>query len=86
MGGRRRNRPSESAFPLKPGEPALPQITTRDAVTRALAAMEIAESCSHPQIRTSFTTLAENWLQQAEELGRGGPPEEAAGAAEQPGA
>ena len=45
----------------------MPQITTRDAVTRALAAMEIAESCTHPQIRTSFTALAETWLQQAGE-------------------
>jgi hypothetical protein len=48
----------------------VPEITTRDAVTRALAAMEIAESCSHPEIRTSFTTLAEAWLEQAEEAAR----------------
>lgn len=46
----------------------MPQITTRDAVIRALAAMEIADSCSHPRIRDSFTALAENWLQQASEL------------------
>lgn len=43
----------------------MPQITTRDAVTRALAAMEIAESCSHPEIRNSFTSLAESWLEHA---------------------
>jgi len=43
----------------------MPQITTRDAVIRAMAAMEIAESCSHPEIRSSFTDLAESWLQHA---------------------
>ena len=46
----------------------MPQITTRDAVNRALAAMEIAESCSHPEIRSSFTDLAETWLQRASEV------------------
>ncbi|HEX6860625.1 MAG TPA: hypothetical protein VF138_10560 [Caulobacteraceae bacterium] len=46
----------------------MPQLTTRDAVTRAMAAMEIAESCSHPEIRSSFTSLAEDWLEQAAEL------------------
>ena len=56
----------------------MPQITTRDAVTRAMAAMEIAESCSHPTIRSSFETLAESWLQQAEELAHGGPAEPSA--------
>lgn len=49
----------------------MPQITTRDAVNRALAAMEIADSCSHPRIRNSFTELAESWLQQASESERG---------------
>lgn len=46
----------------------MPQITTRDAVIRAMAAMEIAESCSHPEIRSSFTDLAESWLAHASEL------------------
>ena len=46
------------------------QLTPRDAVTRAMAAMEIAETCTEPRIRSSFTTLAEEWLEQAEELGR----------------
>ena len=48
----------------------MPQITTRDAVIRAMAAMEIAESCSHPEIRSAFTDLAETWLQQAAEVER----------------
>lgn len=51
----------------------MPQITTRDAVIRAMAAMEIAESCSHPEIRSSFTDLAESWLAHASEL-EGEPP------------
>ena len=42
------------------------QLTPRDAVTRAMAAMEIAESCTEPRIRSSFTNLAEDWLTQAE--------------------
>ena len=45
----------------------MPQLTTRDAVTRALAAMEIADSCTHPEIRASFTGLAETWLRRAED-------------------
>lgn len=45
----------------------MPDLTPRDAVTRAMAAMEIAESCTHPEIRESFTNLAGAWLQQAEE-------------------
>ena len=32
--------------------------------------MEIAESCSHPEIRNSFTDLAETWLQHAAETER----------------
>ena len=48
----------------------MPQITARDAVIRAMAAMEIAESCSHPEIRSAFTDLAETWLQQAAEVER----------------
>ncbi|HEX5775639.1 MAG TPA: hypothetical protein VFX95_03060 [Caulobacteraceae bacterium] len=48
----------------------MPQITTRDAVIRAMNAMEIAESCSHPEIRSAFTGLAETWLQQAAEVER----------------
>jgi hypothetical protein len=50
----------------------MPELTPRDAVTRAMAAMEIAESCNHPEIRSSFESLAENWLEQAEEAGRAG--------------
>ena len=46
----------------------MPQITTRDAVMRAMNAMEIAESCSHPEIRNAFTDLAETWLAHASEL------------------
>jgi hypothetical protein len=49
----------------------MPELTPRDAVTRAMAAMEIAESCTHPQIRSSFTSLAESWLMQAGEAARG---------------
>ena len=56
----------------------MPQITTRDAVMRAMAAMEIAESCSHPEIRSSFTDLAESWLAHASELEQQ-PASEAAG-------
>jgi hypothetical protein len=48
----------------------VPQITTRDAVTRALAAMEIAESCPDVKIRSSFESLAETWLAQAAEAAR----------------
>jgi hypothetical protein len=48
----------------------VPQITTRDAVTRALAAMEIAESCPDLKIRSSFESLAETWLEQAAEAAR----------------
>jgi sirohydrochlorin ferrochelatase len=48
----------------------MPELTPRDAVTRAMAAMEIAESCNHPQIRTSFTNLAESWLTQAAQAAR----------------
>jgi len=45
----------------------MPELTTRDAVTRAMAAMEIAESCTHPEIRESFTNLAQSWLERAGE-------------------
>ena len=48
----------------------MPQITTRDAVVRAMNAMEIAESCSHPKIRSAFTELAQTWLAQAAEVER----------------
>ena len=58
----------------------MPQITTRDAVMRAMAAMEIAESCSHPEIRNSFTDLAENWLRHASETEHEPPAEELGGA------
>ena len=46
----------------------MPQITARDAVIRAMAAMEIAESCSNPEIRSAFTDLAETWLAHASEV------------------
>ena len=59
----------------------MPQITTRDAVIRAMSAMEIAESCSHPEIRSAFTDLAETWLQRAVE-GEREPFDEAPGEAE----
>lgn len=48
----------------------MPDLTPRDAVTRAMAAMEIAESCTHPEIRESFTNLAGDWLQRAGEAAR----------------
>ncbi|MGE5566025.1 MAG: hypothetical protein ACM3YN_07725 [Parcubacteria group bacterium] len=48
----------------------MPDLTPRDAVTRAMAAMEIAESCTHPQIRESFTNLAGDWLKRAGEAAR----------------
>ena len=35
-----------------------------------MAAMEIAESCSNPEIRNAFTDLAESWLQHASEVER----------------
>lgn len=47
-----------------------PEINTREAVNRALAAMEIAESCPHPDIRSSFTELAGVWLERAEAAAR----------------
>ena len=56
----------------------MPHITTRDAVIRAMNAMEIAESCSHPDIRSAFTDLAETWLAHAAELERA-PFDDAAG-------
>lgn len=59
----------------------MPQITTRDAVMRAMAAMEIAESCSHPEIRNAFTDLAENWLRHASEFEHEPLAEEPGGAA-----
>jgi hypothetical protein len=62
----------------------MPQITTRDAVIRAMAAMEIAESCSHPAIRTSFESLAESWLQHAAETEREPPVDEMGEAAPAP--
>jgi hypothetical protein len=37
----------------------------QDYVLRALAAAEIAESCTEPRIRESFFALAEGWLTQA---------------------
>ena len=42
------------------------EMTPRDAVNRALAAMEIAESCLDPTLRNAFTELAGTWLREAE--------------------
>ena len=39
--------------------------TAQDYVLRALAASEIADSCTEPRIRESFFALAESWLAEA---------------------
>lgn len=39
--------------------------SSQDFVLRALAASEIAESCTEPRIRQSFFALAEDWLRAA---------------------
>lgn len=49
--------------------------TSQDFVLRALAASEIAESCTEPRIRESFFALAEDWLREA---GRAEAPEASA--------
>ncbi|HEY8572779.1 hypothetical protein [Phenylobacterium sp.] len=40
-----------------------------DFVLRALAASEIAESCSQPAIKQSFVSLTARWLAEAERAG-----------------
>jgi len=42
----------------------------KECVLRALAATEIADSCSEPQIRERFFSLAEHWLDLAEQGAR----------------
>ena len=37
-------------------------LTSRDFVLRALAAAEIAEGCTRPDLRQSFFDLSEQWL------------------------
>ncbi|RAK56500.1 hypothetical protein [Phenylobacterium deserti] len=37
-------------------------LTSREFVLRALAAAEIAESCTRPDLRQSFFDLSEQWL------------------------
>ena len=39
-----------------------------ECVARALAATEMGETCTEPQLRASFFALAERWLDQAERL------------------
>jgi hypothetical protein len=41
--------------------------STRDLVLRALAASEIADSCTEPRLRAAFTDLAAEWLTRASE-------------------
>jgi hypothetical protein len=41
------------------------EASAQDYVLRALAASEIAESCTEPKIRQSFYALAEGWLRAA---------------------
>ena len=36
--------------------------TTRECILRALSAAEIAETTYHPELRQSFSSLAETWL------------------------
>lgn len=45
--------------------PGPTEASAQDFVLRALAASEIAESCTEPRIRESFFALAEGWLQEA---------------------
>jgi hypothetical protein len=42
---------------------------TRDYVLRALAAAEIAESATRPDLRRAFTELTETWLECAAQAG-----------------
>lgn len=39
----------------------------KEFVLRALAASEIAASCTEPELQASFFTLAEHWLREAED-------------------
>jgi hypothetical protein len=45
--------------------PGKSEASAQDFVLRALAASEIAESCTEPRIRESFFALAEGWLKEA---------------------
>lgn len=45
--------------------PGPTETSAQDFVLRALAASEIAESCTEPRIRESFFALAEGWLKEA---------------------
>jgi hypothetical protein len=45
--------------------PGPTEASAQDFVLRALAASEIAESCTEPRIRESFFALAEGWLKAA---------------------
>lgn len=47
----------------------------RDFVLRALAASEIAESCSHPALKTRFQDLVAYWLRKASEAEAGARPD-----------
>lgn len=54
--------------------PGPTEASAQDFVLRALAASEIAESCTEPRIRESFFALAEGWLKEAgraEDRGKG---------------
>jgi hypothetical protein len=42
---------------------------TREYVLRALAASEIAETTTRPDLRESFNQLTETWLEKAVEAG-----------------
>jgi hypothetical protein len=42
---------------------------TREFVLRALAASEIAESTTRPDLRQAFTQLTETWLERAADAG-----------------
>jgi hypothetical protein len=39
--------------------------TTRECILRALSAAEIADDTYHPELRRSFSELAETWLLRA---------------------
>jgi hypothetical protein len=52
--------------------PGPTEASAQDFVLRALAASEIAESCTEPRIRESFFALAEGWLKEAGRVEDGG--------------
>lgn len=45
---------------------------TREYVLRAMAASEIAETTTRPDLRESFNQLTQTWLEKAEEAGSQG--------------